>query len=251
MRYLTTFVLFFLLLEAQAQRQAFTGTLLDSTTLEPVQFAHVANYSTGQLAVTTVSGRFMIPASPGDTIVFSIVGYQTLGWEVLPEWLQQEITLKLPQDARLLDDVIVRNIPPEAIFKKRILDHEPVDSSFWYHGMEAPKEREEFMPSDKALHNPLFAILQPADFLYYNFSKQEKEKRKYHKVVQNQSREQRVYQKFSRQWVHEITALEGDQLTEFIFYCDYSLDYLDKTPLYIIREDLIAKLEKFQKRQQG
>ncbi len=39
------------------------GVLVDSATREPVQFAHVTNYSTNQLTVTNAQGRFRIPAS--------------------------------------------------------------------------------------------------------------------------------------------------------------------------------------------
>ena len=65
-------------------------------------------------------------------------------------------------------------------------------------------------------------------------------------MLQRESITQRVHQKFTRDWVQNVTGLEGDKLTSFIYYCDYSLDYLDRTPLYMIQEDLLAKLEDFQ-----
>lgn len=227
------------------------GVLVDSATRQPVQFAHVTNYSTNQLTVTNAQGRFRIPASVGDTIVFSIVGYQTLGWITRQEWLDKEISLALPQDTLLLNDVIVQNIPTEEIFKRKILNYQPEDTSFWYHGMPLPVAKEDPMLNEKTIKNPLYMATHPLSAMYYNFSKQEKEKRKYHRVIQNEHREQRVYAKFSREWVHEVTALEGNELTDFIFYCDYSLDYLDKTPLYLIREDLLAKLTEFKRDQRG
>ncbi|MFY0607811.1 MAG: hypothetical protein JXR10_13925 [Cyclobacteriaceae bacterium] len=221
--------------------------LIDSTTLEPVQFAHITNYSSGEMVLSNVDGRFAIKSSVGDTVVCSIVGYEVLGWEVRSSWLKDGITLKLPQDTFLLESVTVNNIPEEHIFKQRILAHEVDDTAFWYHGVEKPTYRDNPMLNERVIKNPLFIATHPLSALYYNFSKQEKENRKYHQVTQNNIQQQRVNYKFTREWVKEVTALEGDQLTSFIFYCDYSLDYLDKTPLYIIQEDMLAKLEKFQR----
>ncbi len=224
-----------------------SGILLDSVTHVPLQFAHVTNYSSKEVVLTNVDGRFNIPASAGDTVVFSIVGYERLGWQIVPQWLEDRVTFKLPVDAILLEDVIVKNMPTEAKFKQQILDTELADTTFWYHGMEPPKYGEDPMLNEKVIHNPLFIVTHPLTAIYYNFSKQEKERRKYHQITQGATKQNRVNLKFTREWVHDMTALEGDTLTAFIDYCDFTLDYLDRTPLYMIMEDMLAKLDEFQK----
>ena len=236
---------------AIAQGQNVTGELLDSISNEPVQFAHVQNITAKKGTLTNQFGQFKIPANIGDTIVFSIVGYQQIGWEVKATWLEEKITLKLPKDTVLLDEVLISDMPTEAEFKRQMLNHQPEDTGFWYHGMAPPKPRDDSPLSESQVNNPLFAITQPADFLYEKFSKQAKEKRKYHQITQKESVTHRVNQKFTRDFVQNVTGLEGDELTSFIFFCDYSLDYLDRTPLYLIREDLLAQLDKFQNQRPG
>lgn len=229
-----------------------SGQLLDSASAEPLPFAHVSNYSSERSTVTSSNGYFQIPAEPGDTLVFSIVGYETLGWVVDDSWRDGQKKVKLPLDTVFLDDVIISDIPPEAIFKQRIVDYQPEDTTFWYYGMPKPVEKgPDPMLLEKNVNNPLFAVTHPADFLYHKFSKREKERRKYHKIVQQQSRRQIAYEKFSRDWVGEMTDLEGDVLTDFIHYCDYSLEYLEKTPKYLILEDMLAKLVSFKKETRG
>ena len=230
-----------------SQETVLTGSLIDSTTFEPVQFAHVTNYSSGEMVLSNIDGRFAIKSSIGDTIVCSIVGYEVLGWEVRASWFSDGITLKLPQDTLLLKSVTVHNIPKEHVFKQRILDHDVEDTAFWYHGVDKPTYRSNPMLEERNIKNPLYIATHPLSALYYNFSKQEKENRKYQDIAGNKLKQHRVDYKFTRKWVREVTALEGDQLTAFIFFCDYSLDYLDKTPLYLIQEDLLAKLEEFQR----
>lgn len=250
MRYLLTGYVFFAAFIAFSQDMV-SGRLLDSATSEPVPFAHVSNFSDGGGSITRADGSFNILATVGDTLVFSIVGYETLGWIVDKSWFSGRKNLLLPQDTLLLQDVTVYDIPPEAIFKQRILDYQPQDTSFWYHGMPEPKTGGDPMLTEKTLNNPLFAITHPTDFLYHKFSKREKEKRTYHKVTQRQSRERIAYAKFNREWVKEVTRLEGDELTDFIQFCDFSLDYLEKTPQYIIREELLARLVAFKREGKG
>lgn len=228
-----------------------TGTLRDSTNNEPIPHAHVANISQNKGTSTTLNGNFRLPAQVGDTLVFSAVGFQSLGWIVKASWFSQSPVLKLPQDTVLLNEVIVGELPSEEVFKQRILNFEPEDTAFWYHGMDEPKPHNNSPLTEQQINNPLFAAFHPTDFLYLKFSKQEKEKRKIHKIKLTDSKRSRVYAKFTRDWVEGVTGLSGDTLTSFIAYCDYSLDYLDKTPLYMIQENMLAKLERFKKSLKG
>lgn len=227
------------------------GQLIDSLTFEPIQFAHVVNYSTNAGTITDPYGNFSILAKAGDTLVFSQIGYERLGWQVKRSWFEGIITLKLPKEITVLEEVVINEFPSEEKLKKRILEYEPEDTTFRYFGMDEPIDKEDITLNEKALHRPLFVATHPLTAAYYNFSKQEKERRKYHKIVQNESIQNRVYAKFTRDWVHEVTGLKGDELTNFISFCDYSLEYLDKTPLYIIQEDMLARLSEFKKDQNG
>lgn len=250
-RFLVFIWLMVIILPVLKGQDILEGGLMDSTTNEPVQFAHVSNYRTQQMTITNAMGKFRIPASIGDTIVFSIVGYQTIGWEVKPHWHEDGITLKLPRDVTFLDEVLVYDLPPEEIFKQRLLNYEPTDTSFWYHGMEKPKPLDNAPLTEKQINNPLFVVAHPTNFLYQKFSKRAKEARKYHQIVSTSRSQYRAYEKFSRDWVAEETGLQGDELTDFMQYCDYSVEYLKDTPLYIIRENMLAKLETFAKEQKG
>ncbi|RED93646.1 carboxypeptidase-like regulatory domain-containing protein [Marinoscillum furvescens] len=248
---LAAYILFLLAACTLFAQNSVTATLRDSSTQEVIPHAHVANISQNLGTTTTLNGNFEIPAFVGDTLVFSAVGYQSLGWVVKVNWFESSPTLLLPQDTVLLNEIVVGELPSEEVFKQRLLNMQLEDSTFWYHGMEEPKPYDNSPLTEQQINNPLFAAFHPTDFLYHKFSRQEKEKRKYHKIIQRENKQARVYRKFTRDWVQNITGLSGDQLTSFIGYCDYSLDYLDKTPLYLIQEDMLAKLERFKKSLEG
>lgn len=105
--------------------------------------------------------------------------------------------------------------------------------------------------NESIITNPIFIISHPFRSRYYNFSKQEKKQRKYYKIQQSAGRESKTFRTFNREWVQEVTGLDGDKLTDFIAYCDFSIDFLSKNPLYVIRERLIVKLMEFEQNQKS
>ena len=54
-----------------------------------------------------------------------------------------------------------------------------------------------------------------------------------------------AYLKFTREWVGENTKLEGDKLTSFIAYCDFSVEYLASATLFDIHQRMMAILPEF------
>lgn len=224
-----------------------TGTLMDSTNSEPLQFAHVQNIDQALGTLTDRSGRFRIPANEKDTVVFSIVGYQTLAWIITDKHLADTaLTFKLPSDTILLNEVTISELPTEEEFKRRILATKVEDTSFWYHGVAKPVFKGDKTLDEKYVNNPLFLLAHPITGWHYKFSKKEKERRKMHKINEQAFKQNRVEMKFTRSWVGEVTGLDGDVLTDFISFCDYDLEYLEKTPLYMIQEDLLVKFDEFQ-----
>lgn len=233
--------------EVSAQQSMIIGHLLDSSSQQPLQFAHVQNVDQALGTLTDRNGRFRIPAQVNDTVVFSIVGYQTLAWIITEKHLSDSaLTFKLPVDTVLLKEVTIAELPTEEEFKRRILATKIEDTSFWYHGVAKPVFKGDKTLDSKHVNNPLFLLAHPITGWHYKFSKKEKERRKMHEIDQQAFKRNRVEMKFTRTWVGEVTGLKGDVLTDFISFCNYDLAYLDKTPLYMIQEDLLVKLDEFQ-----
>ncbi|MDW3190844.1 MAG: carboxypeptidase-like regulatory domain-containing protein [Cytophagales bacterium] len=242
-----TFACLCVLTQVMAQQSMITGHLLDSTSQEPLQFAHVQNVDQALGTLTDRLGRFRIPAQVKDTVVFSIVGYQTLAWIITEKHLSDTaLTFKLPADTVLLKEVTISELPTEEEFKRRILATKVEDTSFWYHGVPEPVFTGDKTLEKKYINNPLVILAHPISSLGYHFSKKEKERRKMHEINKRAFKRNRVDMKFTRSWVGGVTSLKGDVLTDFISFCNYDVAYLDETPLYMIQEDLLVKLDEFQ-----
>ena len=66
------------------------------------------------------------------------------------------------------------------------------------------------------------------------------------KISNLKKKEKIIHEKFNRQLVADLTQLEGDSLSTFIAYCNFSEDYLYESDLYAIVEALTGKFNAYQ-----
>lgn len=232
--------LFVCSLLVSGQRDYIYGVVRDSTTQEEMIGVHIRNISAGLLTSSGAQGEFRIPAQKSDTLVISSVGYQTLAWVVKQEWFaNNETDFLLPAKTIYLDEVVVGKFPEYIRFKEQLINMKAEDSSFQVYGV--PKVT--ITREDRI--NASLKARGPVSLLYNTFIKRAKVQKKLREVLQNQETTEKAQQKFTRDWVAEHTKLEGDKLTSFIAYCNFSEMYIATTPEYIIYEDMIALLPKF------
>lgn len=231
-----------------AQRRYLVGVVKDSLSLQDMIGVHIRNITGGSLTSTNEYGKFRLPSQLGDTLVFSSVGHKTLAWVVEENWFDtDEKEFLLPVDIKYLDEVVIGDFPAYQRFKEMIMEEQPMDTSLQIFGVAPVVMKGDPRLDESYIKNPLFAVFHPIDFVYQNLSGREKEKRKHHKMIQNKHVTDKVNTKFTREWVSEMTELEGDQLTSFIAFCQFETSYLYKTPLYMIHERMIELLPVFLK----
>lgn len=238
-------VLLVVLAHPSISQEWLKGELIDAETSEAIPFAHIKNVSTQKQTIANREGLFRIPVAVNDSIVLSIVGYKLQSIVILSHHLESITQFTLYPDTVLLEAVIVNRIPEEEVFKQRVLSMTVKDSSFAIYGIPPPVFGEDKTLNEKYVKNPLFLLAHPITGWHYRYSKKEKERRKMHRIKGQTLSRARVERKFTRDWVGEVTSLEADELTDFIAYCDYESNYIDKTPLYIIQEDIMKKLQLF------
>jgi hypothetical protein len=71
-----------------------------------------------------------------------------------------------------------------------------------------------------------FALSSPLSALYYNFSRREKNIRKYHELENNKWIQIDIDKKYNRQIVSALTGLKDEKLTHFMAWCSFDKDYL-------------------------
>ena len=224
---------------AAAQRDYLYGSVVDSTSY-PLSDVYIRNTTAGLITNSDNEGEFRIPVQPGDTLLISYIGYESSSQAVTDELLQREsIVFRLYAKTTFLDEVTVTRFPEYERFKEQLLATDPGDSSFEVYGV--PK----VVITQEDRLNASLAIRGPFSAVHNTFSKRAKEQKKVRKLMQNQESRDKARTKFTRDWVSEMTRLEGDKLTSFIAYCNFSENYLVETPEYVIHEDMMALLPKF------
>ena len=127
-----------------------------------------------------------------------------------------------------------------------ILETEPQDSSLAISLPTVGKyafydPRSEPLPLQEELFPPAIAI--PVDL--ERFTKRGKEKKKLQEILEKERQWSLASQKFNRQWVKDLTTLDGDELTDFIAFCDFSVEYINETHLVDLENQIMALLDQF------
>lgn len=216
------------------------GAVKDSASLDPMIAVHVQNINLGVLTYSNPAGEFRIPAAVGDTLVLSSVGHQTLAWVVAHDWPEKKEFL-LPVNTIYLDEIVVGRLPTYLRFKDNMINMEVADSSYVIPGL--PK----VVITEVESLNGALNVRGPFSMLHNAVSKEAKEKKKFRKILVEKSIREKANLKFTREWVSQTTNLEGDKLTSFIEYCNFTNKYIVDTPRYIIHEDMMALLPEFLK----
>jgi hypothetical protein len=87
-------------------QQVTRGIVMDSVTLKALVGVHVRIKNTDRGAVTNSSGVFNIATKPTDTLVLSLIGYNSLELSLLFE--EEDILIRLGERIRMLKEITIR-----------------------------------------------------------------------------------------------------------------------------------------------
>lgn len=100
-RFLILLLTFFVSMTAFAQKQQYSGVVVDGGG-EPVIGASVIQKGTTSGAITDLDGKFTVSVEPGSTIVVSYIGYKNYETKV-----SNNMRIVLEEDSKTLSDVVV------------------------------------------------------------------------------------------------------------------------------------------------
>ncbi len=100
-RFLILLLTFFVSMTAFAQKQQYSGVVVDGGG-EPVIGASVIQKGTTSGAITDLDGKFTVSVEPGSTLVISYIGYKNYETKV-----SNNMRIVLEEDSKTLNDVVV------------------------------------------------------------------------------------------------------------------------------------------------
>lgn len=229
---------------ATSSVRVFSGKIIDDSLGYALPSVHVWNESTRMGTISNDSGEFRISIRNQDTIVFSTLGYMS-SIMVVATSLNKLVRLK-PKTYEI-DEVVVRRFRSYESFIYEVVHHELpeteitelreyVNALSTVAALEADRER----IIEEKLETGRFGFITPLG------KGIDQEKAFKERMNAQKKKEEVIHAKFNRVLVGDLTQLDGDELTEFIAFCNFSEDYLYETDLYTIVEDLYAKLNDYQ-----
>jgi len=173
-------------LQASAQKNT-RGIVVDSISLKALPGVHVRIKSTNRVAVTNASGVFQLTTNVADTLILTMVGYNTVELPLLFE--EEDMMIRMGEKFQLLNEVTItgnRLFESDIIRSQRSIPHK--------------------MSTTDAFSSP-----------WEYFSRGQKEKRKVVKLINENDRIKTYIQVINNQEIREDIMYEHE-LTETQYY---------------------------------
>lgn len=178
-RFLTPFLLFFILLPCELPAQEkdedlvqFSGLVLTGDSLKPIPFAHIRITNRRRATSSDYNGFFSFVAHKGDTLLFTAMGFKD-GKYVIPDTIttrRYSMVQMMTTDTVLLTETVIYPWPSREQFREAFINARPPDDDLAvaYRNLEfmEMRERARNMPMDGGQNYRHF-MQQQTDRLYY------------------------------------------------------------------------------------
>ncbi len=115
--------------QGQDKAVIFTGIVVGGKNSEPLPGAYIFNSSAGRGTISNTNGYFIINVFPGDSVVFSFVGFKKQ-YHIIPKKIEQNYSaiVDLKEDVKTLAEVKVYPYPTEELFKEAFVNYKLPDA---------------------------------------------------------------------------------------------------------------------------
>lgn len=246
---LPVFLVFFGLNELQAQmkdyKYRFAAKVMAADTAVLIQNCHIINKTQRLGTVSDEFGTFTVTANVGDSIMFSVLGYERLTIVARDSMYTNNRIVKLQPTIYYLSEVDIGLLSTYDRFKRNVLSREAAEA---YRMAPLVNQYDVYippLPNQGGINIP-FAV-SPITFLYNLWSKEGKQYQYYQSIINGTAEFMIIGEKFNGFIVRELTGLENDELVKFMSYCRFSKEFLlvaseleiQRAIMYRFREYLI------------
>lgn len=231
-----------------AQDVYLKGRLTDAANHLPVAFAHIQNYSIRKATFSDSSGYFIMRVSPGDTLVFSAIGYYYKVAVISDSVVRVRANLNYLLYPRIYD------IEEARIFAFR--NYDEFRNSFLR--LDLSKDKTENLRKDLKEQSTRVALeadrkrkeqesLNGVKLLSIPIlTPEEKQMIKLKELLAEEKRKNEVYNKYNPDLIKKVTGLQhDDEVMEFMKFCNFSDDYILNITEYDLVVVIMKKYEEF------
>jgi hypothetical protein len=203
------------------------GYVCDET-INPLPYSHIINLRDGRGCTSGLDGNFCLNAFLSDTILIRNLSYEDI--VIAAGKIQAQDTLIMKIRYYQLKEVKIFEWGSTYADFKAKMKSMPVTEN-WGEKLKLPQQKGNPLPNFRnpdALSNPIFAITNPVDFLYFNLNKKQQSIQKVIEFQQNEDLIRRFESIYNRSSISALTGLSGDELDKFLinlnlkFNCDFN-----------------------------
>ncbi|MCF6241521.1 MAG: hypothetical protein L3J74_09280 [Bacteroidales bacterium] len=205
-----------------------------------ISFAHIIDLRRGHATISDTSGRFHLPVMRNDSIRISAIGYQ-VKYVSLRRYIPVKDSIKLT-----------------VVMKKKIYDVATVDiyqirwQVFKAEFMETEVEEDKIAENIKIWMNSLFPegelrMLYQSGKVGFTIPYTSKDEKQRKKVKAMERRFNIIQPKFNDKLITELTGLKGEDIKDFIDYCNFQEGFLLYATEYEIAEAIQNKWNQYKK----
>lgn len=225
MRYFAVFLflLFSVGLSAQITSiEKISGKIINGDRQESLSNVNIVNLNKVRASVSDQKGMFEIEAAVNDTLMFSLVGFQSIRVRVTNDWIKNKsATIQLTEKAIALEEVVIQ---PYILTGYLEVDTKliPIRENYRYSisGLQHGYEAGEYAPG--AFGNVLGSIFNPADMLYNFFGKKPKELKKLKEFKKDNNIRTMLESKYDRETIAALLGIDKNEIPEILARCNYS-----------------------------
>lgn len=213
------------------------GSLYDSKNFSPVEFAHIINLNSPYATISDSTGYFEIKMQPGDTLHLTRIGYENryVSYDGKAPAIFKSIPLN--QKSYEIQSVEIRPWKTYQDFKNKFISLELDDPREKVH----PLIWEGLPPKPLDLEPEPPSIGSPVSFLYDIFSGNRKQRAKYNEILSKETKQRKIRSKYNKEIVSNLTGLKGEELKQFMDFCNFTDKELLNRKAYDILKEVKLK----------
>ncbi|HWK99607.1 MAG TPA: carboxypeptidase-like regulatory domain-containing protein [Parapedobacter sp.] len=200
------------------------GIVVEAGTSKRLGSATISNINTGRSTASNSLGTFEIEATVGDSLEVILMGYETVRTEINT---LSDILIDMRSASILLEQVDVTRTSKEAELREAMRGYR--------------KQGVYFDGKPPALAY----VFNPITSLYELLGRTPRNARRFHNYMERELAETDVDRKFSRTRIQELTGLDGDDLTNFIFWYRPSYEKIQYWGEYDITDYIMQSFKQF------
>jgi hypothetical protein len=220
------------------------GIVIDNSSKKAVPFVNIFNESQRQWSISQEKGTFSIDARPGDTLAITCIGYLGKKLVISEEDLKNEISVLLAPRQYIIDEVQVVSYKKYEDFQKAFLNLKLPETKAELARKNLQESCERYAKDVEYNKNAEYKLQNPG--IGFAIGKSgNKEKELLSKLKKKDEIQYLIDKKYNRELVYRLTDLEGDELTNFIGFCNFSMEYLEKATEYEIVEKIMQRYKAY------